>query len=134
MGAYLIGGRAERATLPVTPRPRQARRSKSRLSARCRAPLRLDWTGFSTVWEAMLTAAILVRDMPGFSADAQRTSAAAFAAKRGLSVSRVYADDGRCHRSARQALLHEAGSAVRVVLVASTAALGRTLSDRKSVV
>lgn len=94
---------------------------------RAAGALGLDWTGSPTVWEAMLAAAILIRDLPTLAPEAQRTLAVACAAQHGLAIGRIYADDGRRPRHARQAVAR--GEGYDVLVVATTTALGQTLNE-----
>ncbi|WP_237213010.1 recombinase family protein [Falsiroseomonas oryziterrae] len=77
----------------------------------------------------MANAAILVRAMPDLLTEAQRELARACAARHGLSVSRVYTDDGRRPRHAREAALRDAGAVFDTLVVPNISALGQNLRE-----
>lgn len=77
----------------------------------------------------MTGAAILIRDAFGMPAEAQRAVTIACAARHGLNVARIYTDDGRRPRHVRQAMLKAAGVGFDTLIIASIAALGRTMPE-----
>ncbi len=95
-----------------------------------RAILGLDWTADPRFSERIMTSsAILLRDGFGMAAEAQRAVAVACAARHGLTVARIYTDDGRRPRHVRHALLRGAGVQFSTLVVASITVLGTTMPE-----
>lgn len=77
----------------------------------------------------MTKAAILVRDMPCASAGEQEAALRAHGGAQGLVIASTYRDPGEGRRTARRALLRDAGARFEVLLITAPAVLGRTLPE-----